>query len=87
MRSNLFMEYYSNPQNVEHLLNICTQLSIDIGKRLKEVSENISSGVTAIVKQTKPNVHLTSNCSFEMVSQDIYDKFLLFDICRDIDLG
>lgn len=59
MGSNLFMEYYSNPQTVEHLLNICTQLSIDIGKRLKEVSENISSGVTAIVKQTKPNVYLT----------------------------
>ena len=75
--SALFMDYYLNPRLARHLLGVCTQLSIDIGKRLKKVSKRISGGVTAIVDRTCPDVYLTSNCSVEMVTNDIYEQFLL----------
>jgi len=74
---NLFIDYYTNPELAHHLLDVCTSLSVDIGKRLKAVSKNLSAGVTSIVKQVLPDVYLTSNCSVEMVSLEIYNDFLL----------
>ena len=54
-----------------------TELSLEVGKRFYHLSSDISGGVTAIVRRTVPDVYLTSNCSVEMVSNDIYEKFLL----------
>lgn len=73
----LFMDYYNNPELARHLLKICTEVSMEVGRRLKEVSEHLSAGVTNIVKQTVPDVYLTSNCTVEMVSLEIYETFLL----------
>jgi uroporphyrinogen-III decarboxylase len=75
--SELYIDYYNNPELAHHLLDVCTKLSIDIGKRLRKVSKTISEGVTAIVKHTMPDVYLTSNCTVEMVSLDTYNEFLL----------
>lgn len=52
-------------------------MSIDIGKRFYKLSRDISGGVTAIVQQTVPGNYLTSNCSVEMLSNAIYEEFLL----------
>jgi len=73
----LFIDYYTNPDLANHLLDVCTRLSLDIGKRLKKVSKELSAGVTSIVKQTIPDVYITSNCTVEMVSLDFYENFLL----------
>lgn len=69
--------YYTAPEEAEHLLQEITKLSISVGKRLKRLSDNISGGVTAIVRRVRPNVYLTSNCSVEMISNEMYEKFLL----------
>lgn len=74
---NIFIDYYTNPELAHHLLDVCTKTSVDIGKRLKAVSKNLSAGVTSIVKQVLPDVYLTSNCSVEMISLDVYNEFLL----------
>lgn len=75
--SELFIDYHANPELAHHLLEVCAKLSIAIGKRLKRFSDRLSAGVTAIVRQSVPDVYLTSNCSVEMVSLDIYKSFLL----------
>lgn len=75
--SQLFIDYYTNPSLAHHLLQVSTELSIEIGKRLRRLSPNISAGVTGIVKKTLPDVYLTSNCSVDMVSLDMYNDFLL----------
>jgi len=72
-----FIDYYTNPDLANHLLDVCTRLSVDIGKRLKKVSKHLSAGVTSIVSKTIPDVYVTSNCSVEMVSLDIYENYLL----------
>ncbi|MDW7675894.1 MAG: uroporphyrinogen decarboxylase family protein [Bacillota bacterium] len=74
---DLFLDYYMNPEVVTNLLDACAEISIEIGKRLKKVSPEISAGVTAIVKQTAPTAYVTSNCSVEMVSLELYKQFLL----------
>ena len=81
MGQDVMMAYYSAPDEVRHLFQQITDLSIDIGRRLYSVSKGISAGVTAIVEKTVPDVYLTSNCSVEMVSNKIYEDFLLeYDI-------
>ncbi len=77
MGQELFMAYYSSPEEVEALLDEITKLTLDVGKRLQKVSPNLSGGVTAIVEQTVPDCYLTSNCSVEMISNDLYEEFLL----------
>lgn len=73
----LLLDYYENPELAHHLLDVVTQLSLKIGKRLYEVSSIISGGVTSIIKQTMPSVYLTSNCSVTMISNQTYCDFLL----------
>ncbi|HIX59266.1 MAG TPA: hypothetical protein IAA45_06065 [Candidatus Blautia gallistercoris] len=77
MGQELMLSYYTAPEEVDALLGKITQLSIDVGKRFKALSPDISGGVTAIIRQTTPEVYLTSNCSVEMISNDLYEQFLL----------
>lgn len=74
---NLFIAYYTEPEEIDRLLGEITDMSIEIGKYLKALSDNVSTGVTAIVGQTVPDCYLTSNCSVEMISNDLYEEFLL----------
>lgn len=75
--SELFLDYYANPEVAHHLLSISTGLSIEVGKRLGKVSKILSTGVTSIVGKTVPEVYLTSNCSVDLISLRNYRDFLL----------
>lgn len=77
MGQELMVAYYTNPEAVEELLQEITKLSLMIGKEFKKYSQVISAGVTAITKQTVPECYLTSNCSVEMISNELYEQFLL----------
>ena len=76
----LYMDYYENPLLAHRLLSVCAESIAAVGLRLRGLSGRISGGVTAIVNQTAPDVYLTSNCTVEMVSRQIYEEFLL---CHD----
>jgi len=78
----LFYDYYDDTSaRKTRLLDVITELSLDIGKRLYAVSSVVSGGVTSIVKQVCPSVYLTSNCSVTMISNDMYcDHLLPYDI-------
>lgn len=75
--SEVFIDYFTEPELANKLLRVCTELSIEVGRRLKKLSKEISGGVTGIVRQTVPDVYLTSNCTVEMISLDNYKEFLL----------
>lgn len=77
MGQELMVAYYTNPEAIEELLGHITDMSITIGKEFQKYSKVISAGVTAITKQTVPECYLTSNCSVEMISNDLYEEFLL----------
>lgn len=77
MGQNLMMAYYTEPEKTRALLGKITGLLIDVGRRFRALSEDISGGVTAVVRETRPDCYLTSNCSVEMVSNDLYESFLL----------
>lgn len=77
MGQELMVSYYTAPDELEGLLQEITNLSLEIGRRFKKLSSDVSGGVTAILRQTLPDCYLTSNCSVEMISQDLYEEFLL----------
>ena len=77
MGQELYLSYYSDPDEITGLLTKITDMSIEIGKRLYALTDDISGGVTGIVRQVMPKNYLTSNCSVEMVSNACYEEFLL----------
>lgn len=74
---NLFTDYYEEEELARHLLDVSCATLLEAGKRLMEYTPALSAGVTNIVKHVCPNNFVTSNCSVEMVSQRIYEEFLL----------
>ena len=77
MGQELFTAYYTDELGVRSLLNEVYILSKDIGKRFRALSRDVSGGVTAIIRDVLPDCYLGSNCSVEMVSNDLYEGFLL----------
>jgi hypothetical protein len=75
--SVLFMDFYDQPDLAKQLLNETTRISLEIGRYISSKSKCLSHGVTAITAKTMPDIYLTSNCTVEMISQDLYDEFLL----------
>lgn len=77
MGENVMTAYYTAPEEISRLLSEITDLAVEVGHRFRAFSPEISAGVAAIVRKTDPDVYLTSNCSVEMISQDLYERFLL----------
>ena len=77
MGQELYLAYYTDPDDVSDLLQKITDLSIEIGRRFRALSNDLSGGVTGIVRQVMSENYLTSNCSVEMVSNACYEEFLL----------
>ena len=75
--SSLFIDYYENPVLAKKLLDICTLFSISLGKYISSRSKVMSHGISAIVSKVMPDVYLTANCTVEMISGELYEKFLL----------
>lgn len=75
--SELLIDYYENPEAARNLIRESARLMIGTGREILKRSKVSSHGVTAIVRKVMPFVYLTSNCTVEMISQDIYEDFLL----------
>lgn len=74
---NLFIDYFENEDLARHVLNVCCETMREAGKRLMKYTPALSAGVTNIVKHVCPNCYVTSNCTVEMISQAMYEEFLL----------
>jgi hypothetical protein len=75
--SELFIDYIENPEIAERLIRESALLMLESGRIIKKYSRVLSHGVTAITKEVMPEVYLTSNCTVEMISEEIYEDFLL----------
>lgn len=73
----LFMDFYEEPDLARHMLGVCAETLIRIGRRLRLYSDALSSGVTSVMAKVAPKVYLTSNCAVDMVSLPMYEAFLL----------
>ncbi len=77
MGDNALTSFYTNPDGVNKFLSKVVDLKTEIGRKFKSLSDDISGGVTSIVRERRPSCYLTSNCTVEMISNEIYEEFLL----------
>ena len=77
MGDELLTGYYEDEESVRRVLEIITDLCIQIGKRLKKCGNVLSGGVTAIIEKTVPEAYVTSNCSVDFIAPVTYEEFLL----------
>ncbi len=74
--TELFMDYYDQPELARHLIAVSLETILSVSKELRHHSDSISVGVTSVIKRLDPNIYVTSNCTCEMISRDIYREFL-----------
>lgn len=77
MGQELFVAYYTEPDLMYDFLGEITSTVAQIGTYLWNLNQDCSGGVTAIIRKMRPKCYLTSNCSVEMISQELYESFLL----------
>ncbi len=73
----LFEDYYLNEKIARKLLDVCISVIESIGIYLKSKTTSIGIGVTSVIKHIDKKLYVTSNCTVEMISNDIYKKYLL----------
>ena len=80
---SVFIDMYENEDAVRNMFEQCFDISVQVGKRLAEVSDTLSGGVTAITNFLDfPGLYVHSDCSIEMISLDCYREFLQEYDCR-----
>lgn len=73
----LFIDYYENPELVEHLFTVISETLIKFVKYIRGRTGTTSISVNPFVRHFLPSVNLHSNCSVTMISNEIYEKYLL----------
>lgn len=75
---DIFLDFLEEDTTLaRHLLQVSCETILEIGRRLRKYSPHLSSGVTSIMGLVAPEVYLTSNCTVEMVSRELYERLLL----------
>lgn len=78
LRGSVFYEdFYLNEEIAENLLEVSRRVIEDVAGEMYRFSDSISIGVTSIVRQVDPKLYVTSNCTVELVSNGLYERFLL----------
>lgn len=75
--SELYIDYYDKVEIAQNMIRESTRIMLETGRVIRNYSRVVSHGVTAITRMVMPDVYLTSNCTVEMISQEIYEDFLL----------
>ena len=75
----LFEDYYEAPQAARKTLGIACETIIAAASAISRYTPHtgIGIGVSAILGKQQPDAYLTSNCSCDMVSSQVYEEFLL----------
>ncbi|MFC1552520.1 uroporphyrinogen decarboxylase family protein [Candidatus Latescibacterota bacterium] len=77
MGEGVFMAYYDNPSAMHTIYDKITQSLIEIMNVIKKETETTSISVNRSIVNVDPSINLHSNCSVQMISNEIYEEFLL----------
>ena len=81
MGQNLFLAYYDVPDLMHRILDKITRSYLEIVPMLRTESGTTSISVNRSIENVEPSINLHSNCSVQMISNEIYEEFLLpYDI-------
>jgi len=78
LRGNqLFVDYYENPALARRLLDVVKRTCLEVASYVRSRTGTTSITVNRTVGSVDPRISLHSNCSVTMISNQMYEEFLL----------
>ncbi len=77
MAENVFMAYYDNPRAMHAIFDKLTRSLTEIVQTVKQETDTTSISVNRSIVNVEPAINLHSNCSVQMISNALYEEFLL----------
>jgi uroporphyrinogen-III decarboxylase len=73
----LFLDFSDDPDLVEHLFAVIADTIAQVAQAIRGVSGTSSISVNRSIVHVDPRIFLHANCSLQMISPDLYRRFLL----------
>jgi uroporphyrinogen-III decarboxylase len=81
MGQQTFLAYYDKPETMHRIFDKFTRNIIDIVNLIRAETGTSSVSVNRSIVNVEPAINLHSNCSVQMISNEMYEEFLLpYDI-------
>ncbi|MFC1650604.1 uroporphyrinogen decarboxylase family protein [Candidatus Latescibacterota bacterium] len=77
MGENVFLAYYDDPSAMHTIYERITKNLIEILNMIKKETGTTSITVNRSIQNVDPTINLHSNCSVQMISNELYEEFLL----------
>jgi hypothetical protein len=73
----LFVDFYDDPDLVEHLFGVISDTIAQVAQAIRTFSGTSSISVNRSIVHVDPRIFLHANCSLQMISPELYRRFLL----------
>lgn len=73
----IFLAYYDDPGAVHRIYDKMNRSTVEILSRIRVETGTTSISVNRSVERVEPTINLQSNCSVQMISNAMYEEFLL----------
>ena len=77
MGQNLFLAYFDSPEKVHRLYDMLNSSAAGTIEMVRQSSGTTSVAVNRSIVNVDPAINLQSNCSVQMISNEMYEEFLL----------
>jgi uroporphyrinogen-III decarboxylase len=73
----LFLDFYDDPALVHHLFDVVARTTCGVACYVRQRTGTTSVSLNRIVASVDPRFNLHSNCAVQMISNEMYEQFLL----------
>ncbi len=73
----LFLDFFDDPELVEHLFAVIADTIAQVAQKIRNLSGSASISVNRSIVNVDPRIFLHANCSLQMISSELYRRFLL----------
>ncbi len=73
----LFTDFYDDPELVEQLFGVIADTIVQVASAIRRLSGTSSVSVNRSILNVDPRIFLHANCSLQMISPELYRRFLL----------
>jgi len=77
MGQSIFLEYYDNPDRIHKIYDKLNHSAIEALNLIRSETGTTSISVNRSIINVEPTINLQSNCSVQMISNEMYEEFLL----------
>ncbi|RPI20933.1 MAG: hypothetical protein EHM61_25960 [Acidobacteria bacterium] len=73
----LFLDLYDDPDLACHLFSVVAETIAQLAERIRSVTGSSSISVNRSIVNVDPRIFVHANCSLQMISPHLYEKYLL----------